>query len=202
MKRYLEDFPDTLKGMNFKTLEESKHLIYVLSEELNLLYVNPIWIHFAKNNGGKDSLLKEIPLGEYITNAFTGNRIKKFYTENYLKVLETGKPWHHEYECSSKEEFREFHQGAYPVKDGKCIIVINTLIVHLPMHQKRLKKFNVSDKRYVDTTGFVTQCSNCKCTQRIEEPEIWDWVPEWVVKTPNNSSHSICPTCFDYYWKI
>lgn len=174
MKRYIEGFPELLHGINFKTLEESKHVIYALSEEINILYVNPSWVVFAKKNSGTNRLLKKIPFGECIANDFMGIKIKNFYTKNYLNCFKTGKPWHHEYECSSKEEFREFHQGAYPLKNKKILIVINTLTVHLPIHEKGKVNFKVSDKRYLNSKGFVTQCSNCKCTQRIEEPAIWD----------------------------
>ena len=202
MKRFEEGFPDTLNGMNFKTLEESKHSIYALSEALNLLYVNPSWVDFAKKNGAIDRILKQFPIGTNITNVFLGDLVKNFYKQNYLNVLITGKPWRNQYECSSVNEYREFHQDVYPLKNLKGLIIVNTLTVHLPMEQKGRKVYKISDKRYVNTAGFVTQCSNCRCNQRVNEPEIWDWVPEWVEKLPKNCSHSICPTCFDYYWKV
>ena len=202
MKRYIEGFASKLNGIDFNTLEDSKYSIYGLSEDLNLIYVNPAWIHFARENGASEKLLKELPLGTPITKAFYGESIKNFYTENYLKVLETGKPWRHEYECSSIDEFRQFHQDTYPIKDGKGLIIINTLTINVPMESIGRESLEALDKRYTHTTGFVTQCSNCRCTQRAEEPEIWDWVPEWVKNIPENFSHSICPICFDYYWKI
>jgi hypothetical protein len=201
MIRYFEDFPSKLNRIDFKTLENSKHSIYGLSEDLNLIYVNPEWINFAKENGVKGNVFKKIPLGQPITNAIFGECVKSFYTENYMKVLKTGKPWHHEYECSAVDEFREFHQNTYRIKDGKGLIIINTLTIHSPMKETGRKAYKVSDKRYLNTTGFLTQCSNCRCTQRANETNIWDWVPEWVEKIPDNCSHSICPICFDYFWK-
>ena len=202
MKRYIEGFPSKLNGVDFKTLENSKSSIYGLSEELNLIYVNPSWILFAKKNGVSENHLKNIPLGKPITNAFLGERVKNFYTENYLKVLKTGKPWRHDYECSSVDEFREFRQDTYRLKDGKGLIIINTLTIHKPMNEIERESLKVLDNRYVNaSTGFITQCCNCRCTQQAEEPEIWDWIPEWVKKIPNNCSHSICPICFDYFWK-
>lgn len=201
MKRYIEGFPSKLKGIDFKTLEDSNHSIYGLSKELNLIYVNPGWIHFAEENGGKDIVLKKYPLGAPIAKALLGKKVKDFYIKNYIKVLETGKPWHYEYECSSVDEYRQFHQDVYPLKDGYGLIIINALIVNLPMKNIGRKALEALDKRYVKSTGFVTQCSNCRCTQRADEPEIWDWVPEWVENIPDNFSHSICPICYDYHWK-
>ncbi len=201
MKRYIEDFPSKLSGIDFKTLEKSKHSIYALSEDLNLIYVNPAWVNFAKENGVKGTILKKTPLGEPITNAFVGEVVKSFYSENYMKVLKTGKPWRHGYECSTIDEFREFNQHIYRLKDGKSLIIINTLTIHTTMKEIGREAFNVSDNRYINTTGFLTQCCNCRCTQRAEEPDVWDWVPEWVEKIPVNCSHSICPICYDYFWK-
>ncbi|SDR90932.1 hypothetical protein SAMN05216503_1357 [Polaribacter sp. KT25b] len=202
MRRYIENFTSNLNGIDFKTLENSKHSVYGLSEDLNLTYVNPEWMNFAKENGINNNILKKFPLGEPIVNAFLGEWVKNFYTEKFMEVLKTGKPWHHEYECSSVDHFREFHQDTYPLKNGKGLIISNSLTIHLPMSKTGRKAFKAQDKRYVDATGFVTQCSNCRCTQRVMEPEIWDWVPEWVNKIPKNCSHSICPICFDYFWKI
>ena len=201
MKRYIEGFPSKLNGIDFKTLENSKHSIYGLSKELNLIYVNPGWIYFAKENGVRENVLKKFPLGTSISKAFMGEKIKDFFIKKYTKVLETGKSWHFEYECSSIDEFRQFHQDTYPLKDGNGLIIVNALIVNLPMEHLGRKALKALDKRYVKSTGFVTQCGNCMCTQRADKPEFWDWVPDWVEKIPNNFSHSICPICFDYYWK-
>ena len=202
MKRYIDGFPTKLNGIDFNTLENSKYSIYGLSEELNLIYVNPAWIHFAQENGGNDTLLENLPLGTPITKAFYGEIIKNFYTENYMKVLDTGKPWRHEYECSSINKFRLFHQETYPLKGGSGLIIINTIAINLPMKDKGKNALKAMDNRYVNDNGFITQCSNCRCTQRAEESEVWDWIPEWVEKMTENSSHSICPICFDYYWKV
>jgi hypothetical protein len=202
MKRYIEGFDSKLNGIDFNTLEDSKYSIYGLSEDLNLIYVNPAWIHFAKENGANESLLEKFPLDTPITRAFHGESIKDFYTEKFLKVLKTGKPWRHEYECSSVDKFRQFHQDTYPIKDGKGLIIINTLTVNLPMKMTGREALKALNKQYTHNTGLITQCSNCRCTQRVEEPGVWEWIPEWVENIPINSSHSICPICFDYYWKI
>lgn len=201
MKRYNENFPSKLKGFDFTTLESSKHSIYGLSKELNLIYFNPGFVHFAKENNHDGEILNKFPLGTPITEAFSGKKIKEFYIQNYKKVLATGELWHHEFECSSRDEYRQFHQGVYPMKNGDGLIIINTLMVNLPMDCIDRKAYEAIEKRYVKPTGFITQCSNCRYTQRIDQPEIWDWIPVWVVKIPGNMSHSICPTCFDYYWK-
>ncbi len=201
MERYKKDFPSKLKGIDLKTLEISSHSIYGLSKDLNLIFVNPGWIRFAKENDVGENTLNKFPLGTSILKAIGGKKVKDFYAQNYKRVLTTGEVWHHEYECSSNNEFRRFHQGTYPLKNGEGLIIINTLVVKLPMDQIDRKAYEAIEKRYVQSTGFITQCSNCRHCQRVDQPEIWDWVPAWVEKMPDNCSHSICPTCFDYHWK-
>ena len=201
MIRFIDNFKSKLEGIDFETLEQSKYTIYSLSEDLELIYVNPGWVNFAKENGVNDSYMNDKLIGSSVINAIDGEKIKNFYTENYINVLKTKKPWKHEYECSSIQEYRQFHQNTYPLKNGKGLIVTNTLTVNLPMNSQNRKAYDALNKRYVANSGYVTQCSNCRCTQRANEIDVWDWVPKWVENIPKNFSHSICPICFDYYWK-
>ncbi|WP_298883571.1 hypothetical protein [uncultured Polaribacter sp.] len=201
MIRFIDNFKSKLEGIDFETLEQSKYTIYGLSEDLELIYVNPGWVNFAKENGVSDSYMNDKLIGSSVINAIDGEKIKNFYTENYINVLKTKKPWKHEYECSSIQEYRQFHQNTYPLKNGKGLIVTNTLTVNLPMNSQNRKAYDALNKRYVANSGYITQCSNCRCTQRANEIDVWDWVPKWVENIPKNFSHSICPICFDYYWK-
>ena len=201
MIRFIDNFKSKLEGIDFETLEQSKYTIYGLSEDLELIYVNPGWVNFAKENGVSDSYMNDKLIGSSIINAIDGEKLKNFYAENYINVLKTKKPWKHEYECSSIQEYRQFHQHTYPLKNGKGLIVTNTLTVNLPMNSQNRKAYDALNKRYVANSDYVTQCSNCRCTQRANEIDVWDWVPKWVENIPKNFSHSICPICFDYYWK-
>lgn len=202
MKRFIESFKSKLDGIDFETLEKSKYSIYGLSEDLEIIYLNPAWVDFGKKNGIKEIYLQKPIIGTSILNSFAGQVLKNFYKENFLNVLKTRKPWRHEYECSSIEEFRKFHQKTYPLKNGKGLVVINTLTIEVPMESIDRKALEIIDNRYVNKDGLVTQCSNCRCTQRANELDIWDWVPKWIIDIPENFSHSICPICFDYYWKV
>ncbi len=200
MKRYNDDFAKKLKGFEFKTLEKSKHSIYALSKKLDVIYVNPAWVTFAKENGYNEEILNKT-LDSSLINAFNGQQIKDDFYQTYSKVMATGKIWRNEYECSSANEFRYYHQGVYPLKNNDGLLIINTLMVKSPTKTINLKTDIDIVKRYLQPTGFINQCSNCKYTQRNNEIENWDWVPEFLEKMPSNISHSICPLCFDYHWK-
>lgn len=54
---------------------------------------------------------------------------------------------------------------------------------------------------YVDKNDIITQCSNCRKTKRADDYDNWDWVQSFVANAPQNVSHSICPFCYDYFWK-
>lgn len=199
MKRFAIDFPRKLAGIDFNTLESSKHTIYALSSALELIYFNPAYVLFAKENSNRNDLLEQFPLQTPIVEAINGEEIRNFYLQNYETALVTEKVWHHEFECSEPHTFRRYYQSAYPLKNSKGLILINKLVAHLPINRKAFEAIKI---RYVQPiTGLILQCSNCRCTQRASEPEIWDWVPDWVESIPKNCSHSICPPCLDYYWK-
>ena len=123
------------------------------------------------------------------------------YLNEYKEVLSSGQSWTQEYECSSPDTYRMYHQTAYPFKNGKGLIIVNVQTVKVPMEQLQRTAHQVSDLRYVNKEGIITQCTNCRYTERADKPTNWDWVPGLVKEMPENLSHTICPICFDYYWK-
>ena len=48
--------------------------------------------------------------------------------------------------------------------------------------------------------GLICQCAHCRRVKDFREEERWDWVPDWVTKCPDNTSHTFCPTCFGFYY--
>ncbi len=201
MKRYTEDFSSKLLDLDFGTLENSESSIYALSEDLNLIYFNPAFIKFSEENGVSEKILEKYSLGTSFTKAVNGEKVKKFYKSNYRKALDGKDAWHHEFECSSKNNYRLFHQGCYPLKNGKGLIIISTLMVNLPMDRIQKKECDAIEKRYIQDNGLITQCSNCRHVQSAENTKSWHWIPQWVEKMPPNVSHEICPICYDYHWK-
>lgn len=201
MRRYNESFKLLLAGIDFETMENSSHTIFGLSKDLKLIYFNQAWFEFAKQNNGEPNISLLYPIGASFENGISGE-IKTFYIENYIKVLSDLKVWKHEYECSSPELYRLYCQDVYPLKNGEGIIVINSLKVEIPHDKKDKNKSVLAIKKYVNYNGFITQCTNCRKTQRPNEPENWDWIPNFVSKPPKNVSHSICSICYDYFWKF
>lgn len=195
MSRFRAGFETELTGFAFDTLERDAHSVFALSADLELTYFNPAYGRFTVDNGFAAGL--RFPLGRRLLDFIRGPQ-RAHCEESFRRVLATGTPWHHEYDCHSGGEFREFFQGVYPREDRNGLVVVNSLKVSRPMGEVASPAL---EGEYLQPSGSLTQCGNCRRTQRNDESSIWDWVPAWVSAMPSHTSHSLCPTCFDYYWK-
>jgi hypothetical protein len=149
---------------------------------------------------GGEPVVTKFRVGTNVLDAIAGE-LRAFYEARFNDVLTTKTPWHHEYECSSADTYKEFFQGVYPLKNAQGLVLINSLKIEIPMATAPGRDPHPAvEGRYLQTTGLLTQCSNCRRTLRNDGSEIWDWVPRWVSDMPPYTSHSICPTCRDYYW--
>jgi hypothetical protein len=200
MKRYEDTFQFKLDGLDFETIENSPHSIFGLSKDLKLIYFNKAWFEFSKQNNGEPEISEIFTIGTAFESAINGT-IKDFYISNYKKVLRDLKVWKHEYECSSPTLYRIFCQDVYPLKNAEGIVVVNSLKTQRPLDNKDHKNVNLLTTEYADKNGIITQCTNCRKTQRVNNIDVWDWLPAYVYESTKNVSHSICPICYDYYWK-
>lgn len=196
MVRYKDDFIDKLVDFDLETLENDLHSIYAIDSNFKLIYFNKAYLEFSKQNNGEPYVSEKFPLGSFLPDAIFGE-IKKMYLVKLSNVLTTGKSENLIYECSSLDVYRLFMQKMYPLRNKSGVIIINALNVE---NQINIKS-ETSSTQYLQDTGFINQCSNCRRTQSSKNNGIWDWVPSYITKMPDNISHTICPACFDYYWK-
>ncbi|MBT8315590.1 MAG: hypothetical protein KJP26_14125 [Maribacter sp.] len=199
MERYYPDFLSQLGDFNLEVLERSEYSIYALSRDLRFTYFNPAWFRFATKNGFDKAAAKKLALGSSVLKWIRGLRLKCYLRNNYKKVIRTGKIWHFDYECSSPSEYRLFHQIVHPLYKKSGVLIINTEMFKLPMSTMNRKTFRVIEDRYIQSDGQIVHCGNCRHTRRADEPDLWDWVPEWIDKLPANYRLSICPTCEHLY---
>ncbi len=187
-------------GFDLETLNNSKDIIYALSKKLQIIYYNPSWLQFAKENGADLEQLNKYCINSPISKAIP-KIFRKYYLSKFKECLVTGKIWRFDYECSSAEIYRTFNQITYPLKNGEGLIVVNRLRVEMPMSKTNRISKKALENTYLHDTGFINQCSNCRCIQSVDDVEVWNWVPDWVKEFHPKTSHTICPVCFDYYWK-
>lgn len=199
-KRLDDNFLSVLDGFQLETLEREPSPVYGLSAEKTLNYLNPGWFVFASENGGEPGISERFGIGTFIGDALAGESWD-YYMKAFQAILETGKVWHHDFECSSDTVLRLYHQSVYPLRGGGGLLVVNSLIREQP-HEPDVRTARPPRRDlYVQETGLITQCSNCRRVQRVEPPDVWDWIPAWVRRVPPDTSHSFCPLCFDYYWR-
>ena len=200
MKRFEESFKSKLISIDFKTIENSPHSIFALSPDLKLIYFNQAWFDFAKENNGEPIISTRFHLGTSFETGLSG-LLKEFYIKSYKEIMKNLTVWKHEYECSSAGIYRLFYQDAYPLKNGQGIIIVNSLQIDRVIHEDFRHLSTLSINKYLDPDGMIIQCSNCRKSKRKNPAEIWDWVPAFVEEIQENISYSICPVCYDYYYK-
>lgn len=199
MERYVENFPALLSGVDLVTLEADPHSIYALSDQLKLIYLNPAWFRFALENNGEPGITERYPVGSDFSRAVSGV-LKQYYIERFLNVLRSGVVWEHDYECSSPDLFRMYHETAYPMHNQSGILVMSSLRVQ-SAHAPASGPFPLSESLYRNECGLIMQCGYCRRFQRNTNRDIWDWNPEWLRHPPGQVSHSLCNICYDYYFK-
>jgi hypothetical protein len=196
----MEDgFGAKLKGIELSTLENSPHAAFGLNQDLQLVYFNPAWFTFSRENGGDPDILERFGIGTPIEAAIVGP-LTTYYRELYRHVIRTGDTWSHHYECSSPEVFRMYHETVYPLLDHQGLVVVNSLVEERPHDPVKRAPMQGHTAVYTQESGTVTQCVHCRRTQRSREPALWDWVPEWVKTMPPNISFALCPFCHQYYY--
>lgn len=201
MKRFHDDFTSLLIGFNIGTLENDSNSIFGLSTDLTFNYMNPGWFSFAKENDGEPAISEKCILGSHIGDSISGPA-RDYYLEIFQSILHTGDVWHHDYECSSPEKFRIFHQSVYPLYNLKGLVVVNSLVKEHPHDTHSIIPHQPIKKLYTQETGFISQCSNCRRVKRATQADVWDWVPAWVKQMPENTSHTFCQICYEYYYEF
>ena len=200
MKRFNSDFRSLLEGFSLETLEDHPHPTYAVSPALRLIYLNPAWFRFARNNAGEPAISNHFGIGTPLCAAIA-EPLREFYTNAYKRALQTGEVWHHDYECSSADVYRRYHQTAYPFHNRSGLLVINSLVQEQPHRPAERPPWPPDQDRYTGPYGLILQCCHCRRVQRTAEPELWDWVPAWVERMPFNTTGGLCPVCYEYYWK-
>lgn len=183
-----------LGRFDLQTLEREPHSVFAVSSDLRLVYVNPAYCEFGVQNGVD---LQAFPLESKVLDAVHVD-LRGYFADRFARVIREGTPWHHEYLCLSAARWQEYRQDVYPLRGGSGLLLINTVTVDQPAPPD--DGADVIAARFLDASGLYTQCSNCRRSRRNDGSEAWDWVPALVRDMPRNTSHSICPPCFDYYW--
>ena len=182
-----------------QALDRSPAVSYILDSQFRIMYCNPAWSRFARSNGAP-RLAGELVLGCDLFDAIP-DVLKPAYSEAFGEVLSTGLVWAQSYECSSPTVFRVFRMRIHLLKPRNWFVVTNTLIVEQP-HSETATADPIT---HVDANGFVTICAHCRCTRRVDNPDHWDFVPQYLqlrLESIPKVSHGLCPVCRAYFYRL
>ena len=177
--------------------------VYGMWPDFRLAYFNPAWSWFAHENGADPVVATESYLGTSVLEV-TPEVLRPFYGELFRACLNgmarRNRPIQHLYECSSAGLFREFVMTLYCLRGAAGLLVVHALVVECPHDPERRPSRVPHLSAYLDADGLIHQCTHCRRTRNLEQPDRWDWVPAWVERIPRQSSHTLCEFCLQQYY--
>jgi len=192
-----ESFRPLLTNFDDTLLDSRVVCTYGLWPDLTIAYLSPGWFGFAAANGGEPEISQRWNLGSNLLTGIQGP-LRSFFRDGYLRCLKEQRYWEHSYQCSSMRHYRWLQMLAYPLKNSEGLLVTHTLRIERS-HRADLQSSLSNPKYYTDQNNLMQQCSYCRRMRRAARPDVWDWVGSWVEKSPENTSHGICESCYGYY---
>jgi len=199
MPHLTAEFEGCLNGFDLAELEAMENVVYGIDSDWRLGYLNPAWQRFARENGGEPGISRHWDLGRSILDALPAD-LKPFYENRYRDCRNSGKPFHHEFECSSPSTYRRYQQTVYPLPGEQSLLIVNALVCEQPHEMKGAPPPADAFGVYADGNDIVHQCCHCR---RIKSPlssSRWDWVPALVETPAPRTSHTLCAACLDFYY--
>lgn len=179
-----------------QALENSKTVSYVLDSQYRLIHCNPAWDDFAKSNGAPH-LSSEAIIGVDVFT-FIPDILHSYYREAFRRARSED-VWEGSYECSSPKSFRKYRMRIHWLRPRDLFAITNPLI--FARSHRNAKKPEAT--KYLQSNGLVTMCAHCRCSRRIDVPEQWDFVPDYLQLRGEASlmvSHGFCPVCHAYFY--
>lgn len=166
-------------------------------KDFTIAYLSPGWFSFSDANGGEPAISERWGLGANLLSGITGS-LRQLYCETFMRCLREDRRWEHLYDCSSPDRYRLFQMTAYPLQNAEGILI--THAARIDYACDRGQGVAPDPAAFVDSHGLLHQCSYCRKVQRQNEQPQWQWVHEWAVQSPKNTSHSVCEACYGFYF--
>jgi len=176
--------------------------VIALDSDHRLAYLNAAWDRFAEENGGQPAIGRDWGLGAGYFDAIA-EPLGAFYRDLIRRTTEEADPSHpvsHVYECPAPRMMRRFQMNLYPLGSGEGVLLVHSLVVEAP-HGSDRAPHDANPDVYEDAEGIVRQCAHCRKVRHTTEADRWDWVPAWVARPPQQTSHTICDVCFAHYYR-
>ena len=180
-----EKFASFLEEIDLKSFENSNDCIYFLDSDFFVRGYNSAYYNFAMANGATD-FNKSLGIGSNLLNSLP-KALKSYFLNAFAIAKENQTIFSHDFECSSIDTYRLYHQTAYPLPNNKGFVITN----HCFINNHREDKAVALSEQHVDSNNLIIQCCGC---QKLKNQKYlrWDWVPSMLSNDKANVSHSIC----------
>lgn len=194
--RIAADFQSKLDGFDPQLLNSDRVSICGVWSDLTISFLNPGWLAFAEANGGEPAVSQKWGIGAELLSG-VDRSLRSFYEAGFRRCLAEERPWQHEYECSSADEYRWMEMIAYPLPESSGLLIVHSLRLERPHESSQVSA--AQPEAYLDQYGLMHQCSYCRRVRRADRPEVWDWCRKWVEQPWKSTSHGMCESCYGFY---
>jgi len=179
-----ENLRAALEKFGIERLEALPDLVYAVSSDLRLSFVNARYREAAAENG-----LEGYPLGAEVLDAMD-EPLREHYAALFEETLGGREPIATEYVCPTPTEQVHLRCVVYPLEND------GLLLVHSEIQRRPWTDEELDRLRDVDT-ALLPQCSGCR---RVRTPSgEWLYVPRLLEETPARTTHGLCDPCLGYY---
>jgi hypothetical protein len=178
-------------------IDQETAVIYGLDADLKIALFNDAWLRYARQNNAPQSFFDDYGLGASYLDSVV-EPLRDFFESRLRQSIADEESWTFDYLCHSPSNYRQYHMEVLPLSGGLGCLVSNAIIVETP-HPDDAVDDGIAEGYFSDDK-LITQCSHCRRVRHPKQTDRWDWVPRFVQYTPENTSHSICPTCFAYFY--
>jgi hypothetical protein len=179
---------EALARFDLGELEVSADLVYAVSPELRLTFVNTRYRQVAEESG-HGAVLERYPLGAQVLDAMEG-AVRDHYRALFERALGDTDPIATDYVCPTPTAYVEQRCTIYPLGEQ------GLLLVHGAIERREWTDEELDRLRDVDTR-LLSLCAGCR---RVRTPSgEWLYVPRLLDEVPEGSTHGLCDPCLGYY---
>jgi hypothetical protein len=177
-----------LEHFSIDRLEADETPIFGLWSNLRVAYANPAGEQLVR---AASPGLARWGVGSSILPALP-ERLRFFYVEELQRVVANGKIVRH---------VEDPVVSGLPPRRAELLPLWGSgvLVTFVPVIDASASPGAPLDARYRSDNGFILECSYCHCFRRAGAVERWEWVPSFVTRTPERTTHGVCYRCFGYH---
>ena len=179
-------------------LEEEQAPACLVGLDGCIVYCNPAWDLFARENGGDPAALGQAVSGASFGSFIRGERVADAVM-SYLESALRGDPASFLSECNSAEVARVILNRFEPVHSSRSHRTVGAAAVYSLVRSCPIAELHathpVRGDLYRGGDGLIRMCAFCRRVQRRGEDGRWDFVPGYIKNHDETIVQASCGTC-------